>query len=228
MFKAALAALVGGAVLSTGGLSAKASLIPTTAFFFTAAADGVLTFTYEGYSADDTNRMFFTADNGTLFVNSTTAPGSVIQETVAAGQRYLLGLQNDTIGAGWSSQPALNSDGLPHLASTGAFSDFHLAATAPIPVNVDCAIPGRCYLGWEDLAGAADNDFNDLVFAMQFTAIGPAALGLTGTGDPIPEPITLLLFGSALLGFCLVRTRGVQFDDSGIKRRLIEPNQTAA
>ena len=148
---------------------AGAALIPTTGSFFTAPADGTLTFTFEGYSADDTDQMVFAFNGDALFTNKIAAVGDVVHETVVADQIYRLDLRNNSAGDTWSSNSALNWDGLAHLASTSTFSDFHLGA-APTPVSTDCALVSGCYFGWEDLPGpGADDDFNDLVFALQFT-----------------------------------------------------------
>ena len=105
---------------------AGAKLIPTTGSFFTAPADGTLTFTFEGYSAGDTDQMVFAFNGDALFTNKIAAVGDVVHETVVADQIYRLGLRNISAGDTWSSDSASNWDGLAHLASTSTFSDFHL------------------------------------------------------------------------------------------------------
>ena len=177
---------------------AGAGLIPLTGPFFTAPADGTLTFTFEGYSASHTDQMAFSFNGNTLFTNTSAAVGDVVHETVVRGQIYQLSLNDKNTGDTWSSDRALNWDGLAHLVTTSIFSDFHLGA-APRPVSVDCALVSGCYFGWEDRPGA-DNDFNDLVFALQFT---PTDL----VGIPIPEPRTLILLGVGLLGLGLIAHR---------------------
>ena len=160
-------------------------MISTTGLFFTAPADGTLTFTFEGYSADDTDQMVFAFSGDTLFTNKIAAVGDIVHETVVAGQIYLLGLRNNGAGDTWSSNPASNLDGQFQLASTSTFSDFHLGAAVPTPESTDCALVSGCYFGWEDLLGqGADDDFNDLVFALQFTPISSRSVYLRG--DPIP------------------------------------------
>ena len=184
---------------------AGAGLVPTTGSFFIAPADGTLTFTFEGYSAGDTDQMVFAFNGDALFTNNIAVVGDVIQQIVMADQIYRLGLRNISAGDTWSSDPASNWDGLTHLASTSTFSDFHLGAAAT-PVSTGCALVSGCYFGWEDLPGpGADDDFNDLVFALQFTPI--SSRSVDPDGDPIPEPGTLTLLCVGLLGLGFITHR---------------------
>jgi len=184
---------------------AGAKLIPTTGSFFTAPADGTLTFTFEGYSSDDTNQMVFAFNGDALFTNNIAVVGGVIHETIVADQIYRLGLRNISAGDTWSSDSASNWDRLAHLAGTSTFSDFHLGA-APTPVSTGCALVSGCYFGWEDLPGpGADDDFNDLVFALQFTPI--SSRSVAPGGDPVPEPGTLTLLCGGLLGLGFITRR---------------------
>jgi hypothetical protein len=191
------------AVIIMTSSPAGASLTPTTATFFKAPTNGTLTLTYEGFSAADTDQMDFTFNGDDLFTNQTTAVGAVVNETVVSGQAYELTLHNAINHATWSSNPASNSDGKAHLVASGIFSDFGLGTAAPTPVTTSCAIPGSCYFGWEDVRRRDDNerrsnDFNDLVFALQFTptdAVSPGAVSA-----PVPEPAGLTLLCAGLLG----------------------------
>jgi len=184
---------------------AGAELIPTTGSFFTAPVDGTLTFTFEGYSADDTDQMVFAFNGDALFTNQFAAAGDAILQIVVAGQIYQLGLRNNSTGDTWSSDPASNWDGQLPLASTNTFSDFHLGAAVPTLVSTDCALVSGCYFGWEDLPGpGADDDFNDLVFALQFTPISSRSVD---PGDPVPEPGTLMLLCAGLLGLGFITHR---------------------
>ena len=99
----------------------------------------MLTFTFEGYSADDTDQMVFAFNGDTLFNNKIAAVGDVVHETVVADQIYRLDLRNNSAGDTWSSNSALNWDGLAHLASTSTFSDFHLGAASDVREHWLCA-----------------------------------------------------------------------------------------
>ena len=191
------------ALMAVGVLCASpagAGLIPLAGPFFTAPADGTLTFTFEGYSASHTDRMVFAFNGDALFTNQSAAVGDVVHETVVRGQIYQLSLHDINTGDSWSSNRALNDGGLTHLATTSIFSDFHLGAPPPRPVSTGCAFVSGCYFGWEDRPGA-DNDFNDLVFALQFTPTSPRNADLAGVPIPEPQNLTLLFAGLLGLGF---------------------------
>ena len=179
-------------------------MIPLAGPFFTAPADGTLTFTFEGYSASHTDRMVFAFNGDALFTNESAAVGDVVDETVVQGQIYQLSLHDNNTGDTWSSDQALNRDGLAHLASTSIFSDFYLGSAPPNSVSTGCTSVSGCYFGWEDRPGA-DNDFNDLVFALQFTPTSPRIADLVGV--PIPEPQTLILLFAGLFGLGFIAHR---------------------
>jgi len=191
----ATVAATGLAVLAFGS-PAQAVFIPTNSAFFTPLQNGTLTFTYEGFSAGDTNTMIFAFNGNTIFTNNTTPVGSVHNEPVTAGTTFKLTLNNISEPNTWSSDPALNSDGANHFAGATAFTDFGLGAP-PFPISTNCAgSGGTCYLGWEDLPlPLADSDFNDLTFAFQFTP------------TPVPEPASLSLLGAALVGMSWLARR---------------------
>jgi hypothetical protein len=194
-----------GAALVLCASPAGAVLIPTTASFFTAPADGILTFIYEGYSALDTDHMTFTVNGDALFTNKTAVAGDVAHEAVVAGQTYRLTLHDDHTNDTWSSDPSANWDGMAHLRSTGTFSDFGFGPAAPSPVN-NCALLSGCYFGWEDRAPGTDEDFNDLMFALQFPPATPRSV--SAGGDPVPEPATLTVLCAGLLGLGFITRRG--------------------
>ncbi|WP_272033349.1 hypothetical protein [Kamptonema animale] len=53
--------------------------------------------------------------------------------------------------------------------------------------NVNFAAPGLAYVGFEDMLGGGDGDYDDNLFEMR-----------GGIGEPVPEPVTM--FGSAVFG----------------------------
>ena len=81
--------------------------------------------------------MTFTFNGNPIFINKTAAAGNVVTESVILGQVYKLTLNDVTEDFTWSSDPALNSDGDPHLALTNTFSDFpaFLAIRGAIPLD---------------------------------------------------------------------------------------------
>jgi len=86
-------------------------------------------------------------------------------------------------GEVYSTDVSVNPDGINHVVSFATIYDSYLV------------------IGFEDLFGGGDRDFNDLLFAIDIGALNVAAL--TGT----PEPATYMTMGLFLVGGVWVARR---------------------
>ncbi len=179
-------------LLMLGGI-APASAMPTSftdATFVTVDAGQFLRFTFDGFSAADTDVMRVVFNGQVIFDNQTASVGQTAVTAPLAAGTYKLSLTDVSSGITYSSDPALNPDG-PHLAFSSNFADFNLGA---LPAN---AGPAPFY-GWEDraLQNGGTLDYNDLVFSVQV----------------VPEPATLGLIGGGLVLLGLLRRRTGRID----------------
>lgn len=166
--------------------------VDTNVHTFTATATGPIGAYFYDSTAAYTNTL-------SLLVNGVMTPESSIgllnNHTSNIGDFVILGYANvgdvltfqlnvsDT-GKTWYSDESLNVDGTNHTYST-AFSG-----------DATHSIPGGTYVGFEDLYGGGDSDYDDESFI--FTNI-----------SPIPEPEThvMLLVGLGLVAFTVRRRK---------------------
>lgn len=163
------------------GVDAVDDLLPveTTSSFLA----GSTTFTVVAERANFKDRNSFGVYSGTrmvdLFEGEAEADDTLRVEM--ATLRSMLG--SETFGfylkspQGWFfSDPVKNVDGLEHMVAYRGVRDL--------------------LLGFEDLSGGGDRDFDD--FVVRISGDGTSAA-------PVPEPGTLLLLGSGMLGLAFAR-----------------------
>ncbi|PSJ17261.1 DUF4114 domain-containing protein [Nitrosomonas supralitoralis] len=186
---------------------AKAAAIPyadegtlvLNTYTFTATTTGYIGAYFQSSSASYTNTL-------SLLVNGVVTPessaGVLNNQTSSVGDYVNLGyvsagdvlsFQLNVLDTGdiWNSNSAFNVDGTNHIYSAAFSGDTALG------------IPAGTYVGFEDLYGGGDFDYNDEAFV--FTNVSTS---LANHVSPVPEPeaYAMLLIGLGLIGFT-VRSR---------------------
>ncbi len=143
--------------------------------------------TFKGSDAGYTSTLSFQGND--LFSNRDAAGTTVNLGNFSAGTALNFQLLvHDTGNTFFTGMGALNPDGIAHTLVTDLGN-------------------GSTQVGWEDLLGGGDRDYNDLIFEFSNT---------TTEGSPqenplaTPEPSTMILFGSGLLGLGAWRLRKKQ------------------
>jgi hypothetical protein len=174
-------------------------------YTFTAAATGNITAYFAGASANNTSDLGMLVNSvstGLFGLQNNPDPAlgtSFVLGFVTAGDvlTFQLRTLNPAQGSAFSD-PTLNGpfdggNGIQHVYSTA------YTATSPI-IGPPGVIPaGTTYVGFEDLPGGGDRDYNDLQFVFTNVAVN--------VPDPVPGPIAgaglpgLLLVSGGLLGW---------------------------
>jgi hypothetical protein len=138
---------------------------------------------YAGYAAADTDLLLI--DGTPVFNNKTTPLGASYNlGIIAAGTVVTLELVNTLTHVDYFTGPA---SGNPDKAVHAAYAPW-----TALPGSIDV---NGTFVGFEDLSfPGSDKDYNDLMIVAE---------GLV----PTPEPSSLLLLGSGLLGLALVAFR---------------------
>lgn len=162
--------------------------INATPYTFTATETGLIGAYFYGSTAGYTNTL-------SLLVNGTITPESSIgvlnNQTSHAGDFVILGyahagdiltFQLNVLNTGdtWYSDKSLNVDGINHAYATS------------FPGYAAHDVPPGTYVGFEDLYGGGDRDYDDETFVFTNVSVSPI---------PEPETYAMLLTGLGLLAF---------------------------
>jgi len=150
--------------------------------------DGIVTVTFQGSNAGYTSTLYL--GETALFSTNSKAGSTLSLGSFTAGTELGFRLEVQNTGmAFFTGIGANNIDGVAHAM-------------------VESIESGVTQVGFEDLYGGGDRDYNDLVFKFSNTTTGGNEIH--GKLLTNPEPATIVLFGSGLLGLGAWRLRKKQ------------------
>ncbi len=161
-----------------------AQAVPVLGSNIYVAETGNVTTTFLFNGAGYSNNLFLYLPSngfGVIFNNQTTAPGTTYDlGTFTAGTELQFAIYVlDTGHTFFSGDASRNADGLAHAVVDTEY------------------YTGETYVGFEDLWGGGDRDYDDVAFSFSNVATTPS----------VPEPASLALLGAGLLGLGAARRK---------------------
>ena len=177
-------------------------LIPTTSMATSVLGgslvvqhNGNVTATFQGSNAGYISSLYL--GNTKIFTSNQASGATFDLGNFTAGTALNFRLEVHNTGQTfYSGSASQNIDGMAHAIVNDSFGD------------------GETLVSFEDLLGGGDRDYNDLMFSFSNTeAVDPTEIDTDQTNNGLvqnPEPSTVILFGSGIMGLAALRWKKKQ------------------